>query len=150
MKYWAPRRWLRPLWTSLRSSATSSSSPSSSSWRCLSFSSSTLWWVSLFAETGLTVQTVQKTGWCSSWIGTRLSLCNDKAGWSRQFSLEVSQVQFLPGCGRPCGHAGRPGVPDEAGRWLRFSSSEELGYDGSAGVFGAFCATFRAPPVVRS
>ena len=25
-----------------------------------------------------TVQTVQKTGWCSSWIGTRPSLCNDR------------------------------------------------------------------------
>ena len=56
---------------------------------------------------------------CSSWIGTRPSLCNDRAGWSRQFSLEVQQVQFLPGCGRPCGLAGRPGVPGKAGRCLR-------------------------------
>ena len=33
---------------------------------------------------------------CSSWAGfTRPSLCNDRPGWSRQFSLEVLQVQFL-------------------------------------------------------
>ena len=57
-------------------------------------------------------------------------------------------MQFLSGCGRPCGHAGRPGVPSEAGRCLRFSPSQELGYDGSEGVLGAFCAIFRAPPVV--
>ena len=30
-------------------------------------------------------------------------LCNDR--WSRQFSLEVPQVQFLQGCGRLCDHA---------------------------------------------
>ena len=54
-------------------------------------------------------------------------------------------MQFLPGCGRPCGLAGRPGVPGEAARCLRFSSSQELGYDGSEGVLGAFCGIFRAP-----
>ena len=45
-------------------------------------------------------------------VGTCPLLCNDRLGWSRQFSLEVPQVQFL---------------------WF---------------WFGAFCAIFRAPPVV--
>ena len=76
---------------------------------------------------------------CSSWFGTRPTLCNDRAGWSKQFSLEVPQVQFLPGCGRPCGHAGRPGVPDEAGRCHSFCSSTRCG---SEGVFSSFCAFF--------
>ena len=82
---------------------------------------------------------------CSSWIGTRPSLCNDRAGWSRQVSLEVPQVQFLPGCGRPCGHAGRPGVPGEAGRCHSFSSSTRCG---SEGFFSTFCAFFALLQVV--
>ena len=38
-------------------------------------------------------------------------------------------------------------VHADSRRCLRFSSSHELGYDGSEGIFGAFCAIFRAPPV---
>ena len=41
-------------------------------------------------------------------------------------------------------------VHADSRRCLRFSSSLELDYDGSDGVFGAFCAFFRAPPVIRS
>ena len=41
-------------------------------------------------------------------------------------------------------------VPVISQRCLRFSSSLELGYDGSGWIFGAFCAIFRAPPVFRS
>ena len=33
----------------------------------------------------------------------------------RQGQMEVPQMQFLPGCGRPCGLAGRPGVPAKPG-----------------------------------
>ena len=44
------------------------------------------------------MQTVQKTGDSPGAVlgsvGTRPSLCNDRPGWSRQFSLEVPQVQF--------------------------------------------------------
>ena len=45
------------------------------------------------------MQAVQKTGDSPGAVlgsvGTRPSLCNDRPGWSRQFSLEVPQVQFL-------------------------------------------------------
>ena len=51
-------------------------------------------------------------------------------------------MQFLPGCGRPCGLAGRPRVPGEARRCLRFSSSQELGYDGSEGFLSHFAPFF--------
>ena len=35
-------------------------------------------------------------------------------------------------------------VHADSRRCLRFSSLHELGYDGSEGIFGAFCAIFRA------
>ena len=51
-------------------------------------------------------------------------------------------MQFLPGCGRPCGLAGRPGVPGEAGRCLRFSSSQELGLTAVMGFLAHFAPFF--------
>ena len=97
----------------------------SSSWRCLR-------WVSLLhrdrahsancAEDRILAR-------CSSWIGTRPSLCNDRAGWSRQFSLEVPQVQFLPGW--------------VAGRCHSFSSSTRC--VAVKGFWRILCI-FRAPP----
>ena len=55
-------------------------SPSSSSWRCLSFISSTLWWVSLLHRDrahSANCAEDRMLARCSSWIGTRPSLCND-------------------------------------------------------------------------
>ena len=62
---------------------------------CLSFSSSTLWWGSLLhRDRAHSANCAEDRSWPGAvpWIGTRPSLCNDRAGWSRQFSLEVPQV----------------------------------------------------------
>ena len=67
-----------------------------------------VWWTSQFAtETGFAVG------------------C-DERGFSA-FLGHFSRSSFLQGCGRPCGHAGRPGVPGEAGRCHSFSSSTRCG-----------------------
>ena len=83
---------------------------------------------------------------CSSWIGTRPSLCNDRPRWSRQFSLEVPQVQFLPGCGKP------GGASDSVHRksWVCapcFSSvlRQIGGYSGCATETGTQCKLCRSP-----
>ena len=73
---------------------------------CLSFSSSTVWLVfQLLHRDRAHSANCAKDGDSPGAVlglGIRPSLGNDR---SRQFSLEV---QFLPGCGRPCGLAGRP------------------------------------------
>ena len=133
-KYWPPRRWPRPLWTSpviisrVRGGASASVHRHSGGFRCFC------------AEDRMLAR-------CSSWIGTRPLLCNDRARWSRHFSLKVPQVQFLPGCGRPCGLAGRPGVPGKAGRCHSFSSSTSCS---SVGFLAHFAHFSRSSGLSRS
>ena len=72
-KYWAGLRRLRLSRTSLCSGSSSSSSPSSSTWRCLRLSSSTDWWIFwLSTETGTQCKLCRsplRSHRCSSWIG---------------------------------------------------------------------------------
>ena len=67
-------------------------------------------------------------------------------------TVEVPQVQYFDRVVDVPAAVHRQGldVPVSSRRCLRFSSLHELGYDGSEGIFGAFCAIFRAPPVIRS
>ena len=81
--------------------------------------------------------------------GTRCKLCR-----RRRFSsgAALGCVQYFDGVVDVPAAVHRQGldVPVSSWRCLRFSSSAELDYDGSKGFFGAFCAIFRAPPVIRS
>ena len=79
-------------------------------------------------------------------VGSRPSLCNDRLGGSRQLSLEVLQVRYLRGGGRPCDHAAtsrssRPGGAqlqfiDKVWSLLRFSHLS-WGPPGRCSFFGA-------------
>ena len=73
-------------------------------------------------------------------------------GQTVQKTVEVPQVQYFDRVVDVPAAVHRQGldVPMISRRCLRFSSSAELDYDGNDGVFGAFCAFFRAPPVIRS
>ena len=82
--------------------------------------------------------------------GTRPSLCNDRAGWSRQFSLEVQQVQFLPHCGRPCGLAGRPGVPAKPGGASDSVHRQSWVVEAVKGVLAVFLDFSRSSGLSRS
>ena len=67
-------------------------------------------------------------------------------------NLEVPQAQYFDRVVDVPAAVHRQGfdAPVISQRCLRFSSLHELGYDGSEGIFGAFCAIFSAPPVIRS
>ena len=62
--------------------------------------------------------------------------CSALTGWS------MFPLQFIDKVGRSRDPA--------AASSRRQSDRMELGHDGSEGMFGAFCAIFRAPPVIRS
>ena len=82
---------------------------------------------------------------CSSW--TRLTcplLYYDRCvGLTVQKTVEVPQVQYFDRVVDVPAAVHRQGfdVPVISQRCLRFSSLHELGYDGSEGIFGAFCAS---------
>ena len=89
-----------------------------------------------------TVQTVQKTSFffrCSSWTRwTCPLLFYDRCvGFTVQKTVEVPQVQYLDRVVDVPAAVHRQGldVPVSSRRCLRFSSSAELDYDGSEGVF---------------
>ena len=92
------------MWTFLWSRSSSSSSPSSISSRCLSFSSSTECWSFLlchrvwYAQCKLCRRLEIPQRSFSKFL-TCPSLCNDRPRWSRQFRLEVPQIQFIAGFG---------------------------------------------------
>ena len=123
-------------------------------------------WTSRCAQRRLpSVQTAQQTGeilqvQLLDWFG-RPSLCNDRLdGADSAENVDVPQVQYFDrvvdvpaAVHRQCLDVPvilQRQVHGDSRRCLRFSSSQELDYDGSDWVFGAFCAIFRAPPVIRS
>ena len=115
-------------------------------------------WTSRCAQRRVpSVQTAQQTGEILQvqfldLLGHPL-LCNDRCvGQTVQKTAEVPQVQYFDRVVDVPAAVHRQGldVPMISRRCLRFSSSAELDYDGNEGVFGAFCAFFRAPPVIRS
>ena len=111
------------------------------------------------------MQSVQKTGDSPGAVlgsvGTRPSLCNDRLyGADSAETVEVPQLQYSDRVVDVPAAVHRQGldvpvilqrqVHADSRRCLRFSSSQKLDYDGSDGIFGAFCAIFRAPPVIRT
>ena len=92
--------------------------------------------------------------WCSSWTRwTCPLLYNDRCvGLTVQKTVEVPQLQYFDRVVDVPAAVHRQGldVPVISQRCLRFSSSAELDYEAVKGFFGAFCAIFRAPPVIRS
>ena len=150
-KYWPPRRWLRPLWTSLWSSATSSSSP----------------FVESVEVPQLPLIDIVVGFVASQRQGSQCKLCRRPDVGQVQFldwdtpvvvqrqGRMVQTVQSGGAAGavpatlwtslRSCRTSRSPG---EAGRCLRFSSSPELGYEGSEGGFSGFSAFFALLRVV--